>query len=177
VDLRDLVEKAREQSRLGLIGLVVAVIGLILVFVWPYFGAVALVGLVVASRGMRDEPNTLAIGGMGVGGLGVVLMLVFNFVGSGGDASSGSRTPEMDQADLVVAKLEELKVSVGTYAFENGSLPANLTDLGQHPAMYNDPWGQPFTLKQTGKKLFQLSSIGPDGQAGTEDDVVVEGGF
>lgn len=166
-----------KENKLGLIGLIVAVLGLALVFVSPYFGVVALAGLAVSSRGMKAEPKTLAIGGMGAGGLGVALMLVFTFVGPGGGSGSGSPVLKLDEVGRVAANLEELKVSVQTHVLENRKLPAELTELGSHPAMYIDPWGNPFVLRQTGEKVFRLSSNGPDGEAGTDDDVVVEGEF
>ena len=171
MDIQELTE-----NKLGLIGLIVAVLGLILVFVWPYLGVIALVGLIVASRGMKDEPKTLAIAGMGAGGLGLALMLVFNVVGPGGGSGSGSSATKMTEVDHVEARLEEIKVAVETYVLENGSLPEELTQLGSHPAMYIDTWGNPFVLKQTGGKAFELLSNGPDGEAGTDDDVVVASG-
>ena len=82
----------------------------------------------------------------------------------------------MTEADQVAARLEEIKVAVETYVREHGKLPNELTALGSHPAMYNDPWGNPFVLKQTGAKAFELLSNGPDGEAGTGDDVFVESG-
>ena len=166
-----------KENKLGLIGLIVAVLGLALVFVSPYLGVIALAGLIVSSRGMKDEPKTLAIGGMGAGGLGVALILVLSFVGGGSGSGSGSQAPKMTEADHVEAKLEVIMVSLETFALEKGTLPDELTELGSPPAMYIDPWGNPFVLKQTGERTFQLSSNGPDGEAGTDDDVVVQGTF
>ncbi len=166
-----------KENKLGMIGLGVAVLGLILVFVSPYLGVIALAGLIVSSRGMNDEPKVLAMSGMGAGGLGVVLTLVLSFVGPGGGSSSEPTTPRLDKTGLVKARLEELKVAVETFAMESGALPKELTELGSHPAMYVDTWDNPFVLKPTGARAFQLISTGPDGEAGTGDDVVVEGEF
>jgi len=61
----------------------------------------------------------------------------------------------------------------------NGKLPDQLEELtagtDDAPGLLkegaiNDSWGTPFTYTKTGKK-FKISSAGPDGEIGTEDDI------
>lgn len=61
----------------------------------------------------------------------------------------------------------------------NGKLPDTLEELtagtDDAPGLLkegaiNDSWGSPFSYTKTGKK-FKISSAGPDGEQGTEDDI------
>jgi general secretion pathway protein G len=71
------------------------------------------------------------------------------------------------------------------YEVDNGSYPKALADLLQAPRQARnwrgpyldkipqDPWGNEYQYAQPGRQnanSFDLSSIGPDGKAGTEDD-------
>lgn len=167
------------ENKPGLIGLIVAVVGLLLVFVTPYLGVVALVGLVIAARGMKEEPKTLALGGMGAGGLGILLMLVFNFSGPSNSkgSSSGSNSPKFTDEERTRTKLVDLTDTVSNVAAQQGKIPTDFTALGGPPQRYNDPWGNPIVIKQTAERAYQISSYGPDGEEGTSDDIVVEGDY
>ena len=61
----------------------------------------------------------------------------------------------------------------------NGKLPDSLEELtagtDDAPGLLkegalNDSWGSPFAFAKTGKK-FKITSAGPDGEQGTEDDI------
>jgi prepilin-type N-terminal cleavage/methylation domain len=61
----------------------------------------------------------------------------------------------------------------------NGKLPDSLDELSQSTGdeqplidegSLSDSWGTPFQYTKQGKK-FQISSAGPDGEHGTEDDL------
>ena len=61
----------------------------------------------------------------------------------------------------------------------NGKLPDTLEELtagtDDAPGLLregaiNDSWGSPFAFTKTGKK-FKITSAGPDGEQGTEDDI------
>jgi general secretion pathway protein G len=36
---------------------------------------------------------------------------------------------------------------------------------------YKDPWGNPYQYRQIDSKSYELASLGPDGAAGTADDI------
>ena len=73
-----------------------------------------------------------------------------------------------------------IEQSVQIFAMRhNGKLPDSLEELTQgtddapgllKEGAINDSWGTPFTYTKTGKK-FKIVSAGPDGEAGTADDI------
>ena len=70
-----------------------------------------------------------------------------------------------------------LNSAIGLYRLETGHLPATLEDLvrsdghGYYPVP-PDRWAHPvkYTVLEDGR--YEIRSFGPDGQAGTEDDIV-----
>jgi general secretion pathway protein G len=78
--------------------------------------------------------------------------------------------------------------ALGCYEVDNGSYPKSLQDLLlQQPSVTNnwhgpylekipvDPWGHKYIYEYPGKHNpngYDLSSAGPDGKAGTDDDIV-----
>jgi general secretion pathway protein G len=79
-----------------------------------------------------------------------------------------------------------LKTALGLYAVDTGSLPKNLQDLMQQPSdgkgwkgpyldnLPVDPWGNTYVYVFPGRKSasgYDLYSVGPDGQDGTQDDI------
>jgi general secretion pathway protein G len=66
--------------------------------------------------------------------------------------------------------------AIDLYALDhNDKLPQSLNDLASGTRKYvkelnKDPWGNEYVYKPTGSS-YQVSSAGPDGSAGTADDV------
>ncbi|RKY38316.1 MAG: type II secretion system protein GspG [Candidatus Omnitrophota bacterium] len=95
-----------------------------------------------------------------------------------------------EQAKLSVAKVDieaNLSLALDLYEMDNGSYPQSLEDLRTKPAGVDswkgpyikkkpvDPWGREYVYKFPGEHnpdSYDLYSLGPDGQAGTKDDVV-----
>ena len=74
--------------------------------------------------------------------------------------------------------LKAYATAIQTYQLENGRYPARLTDVpevasGRLPA--DDPWGAPLVFRSSGAS-YEVRSPGPDGQDGTEDDLVMRDG-
>ena len=82
-----------------------------------------------------------------------------------------------------------IKAALDRFEVDNGNYPKSLQDLVQQPAdaknwhgpYFNppnlpiDPWGKPYIYEYPGKHNangYDLFSAGPDGKAGTEDDIV-----
>lgn len=80
------------------------------------------------------------------------------------------------------------KTALGMYGVDTGSFPKSLQDLVQQPsdvqgwkgpyfdpaALQQDPWGHPYVYVFPGRKNtsgYDLYSLGPDGQDGTQDDI------
>ena len=89
------------------------------------------------------------------------------------------------QADI----RDAFKPALDRFEVDNGSFPKSLQDLVQQPAdaknwrgpyftatnLPVDPWGNPYIYEYPGKHNtngYDLSSAGPDGKPGTDDDIV-----
>ncbi|MGA9777243.1 MAG: type II secretion system major pseudopilin GspG [Verrucomicrobiia bacterium] len=84
------------------------------------------------------------------------------------------------------ADLSSVKTALDAYEVDNGFYPKSLQDLIQQPSNARnwhgpyldnlpvDPWGNPYIYAYPGRHNpngFDLSSVGPDGKAGTDDDI------
>lgn len=108
--------------------------------------------------------------------LAIVLILLF------GNFGSGSYTGQVAQArkqgievrqDIVTMEMSRL---ISIYRQANGKLPASPADL-EAPGAFRDPWGTDVTFtfrEEAGATKVIYKSNGPDGEAGTEDDVTRE---
>jgi general secretion pathway protein G len=84
------------------------------------------------------------------------------------------------QVNACRMSIEGLSTAVGVYEIDNGILPNSLDNLvtkssemnwnGPYVKSLNDPWGNPFSYSREGN-VFKIISGGPDGQAGTGDDI------
>lgn len=83
------------------------------------------------------------------------------------------------------AEISNLKTMLESYKLEVGTYPSQLSHLYEQPSdladptkwmqiskkpINPDPWGRPYEYTLNGSE-FELRSLGPDGQSGTEDDV------
>ena len=84
------------------------------------------------------------------------------------------------------ADISSIKTALDAYEVDNGGYPKSLQDLIQQPNNARnwhgpyldnlpvDPWGNPYVYVFPGRhnpNAFDLSSVGPDGKAGTDDDI------
>jgi len=94
-----------------------------------------------------------------------------------------------DQARIASTNADVLggiSSALNYYEVDNGAFPKSLQDLIQPPAEAKnwrgpylgklpiDVWGHPYLYYCPGKKnqsFFDLLSVGPDGQEGTDDDI------
>lgn len=83
------------------------------------------------------------------------------------------------------AEISTLKTMLETYKLEVGGYPAQLNHLHEQPSdladpskwmqikkdpIKADPWGRAYEYTLNGSS-FEIRSLGPDGQSGTEDDI------
>ena len=101
-------------------------------------------------------------------------------------------TGRSEQARVTAAQsqISSLELALNSYEVDNGSYPqgtAGLNALVEQPNNMEswkgpymtkgiplDPWGHPYIYNYPGKanpRHFDLSSMGKDGQAGTDDDI------
>ena len=78
---------------------------------------------------------------------------------------------------LADSKTKELVKLIKTYVQSGNKAPANLEEMRKNgfidevPA---DPWGNEYQISIQGKNI-NVSSFGPDGSGGNEDDIKAEG--
>ncbi len=124
---------------------------------------------------------------------GVILvgvMALFFWIGfymASASSTASSNVPRL-KVQLAQSELATLNAALDLYQFEAGRYPTTaegLAALLKRPAngqghgpyldrVYIDPWEHPFIYACPGKKNptgYDLSSAGPDGQAGTADDL------
>lgn len=85
------------------------------------------------------------------------------------------------KAEIATLKqaIESYSINVGTYPESLEALhtqPSNISDPSKwmqtlKEAPGNDPWEHPYEYKLNGD-AYEIRSAGPDGQTGTEDDIV-----
>lgn len=99
---------------------------------------------------------------------------------------------EKARVNATLAEIRNYGTALGLYELDNGNYPTTeqgLRALETKPTsppepknwrryldspVKNDPWGNPYLYKNPGDKradAYDLSSRGPDGQEGTEDDI------
>lgn len=98
------------------------------------------------------------------------------------------RTEQAKQA-AAVSDIASIGTALDSYEVDNGSYPRGkngLQDLINQPRdaqnwhgpyikdLHDDPWGHPYMYEYPGKNNangYDLSSMGPDGQANNQDDI------
>ena len=115
--------------------------------------------------------------------MAIILYLMFGSTGSGGSGGSGGNSSYMGQVSqsrksgkAVAADIntQQLSILIAQYRQENNNkLPASPADF-DNPGSFRDPWGGELSFSfsdSRGKTTVTYKSKGPDGEAGTEDDV------
>jgi general secretion pathway protein G len=84
------------------------------------------------------------------------------------------------------ADISSIKTALDAFEVDNGYYPKSLQDLLQQPSnarnwhgpyldnVPQDPWGNPYVYTYPGRHNpngYDLMSVGPDGKAGTDDDI------
>ena len=100
--------------------------------------------------------------------IAVIILLAGLVTGLSGLAASKSATAKAE------AELERIKLALEEYRSEKGSYPTGiggaLTNYGEN-IVIEDPWGNDYRYDQVARFEYRLRSIGPDGEADTDDDI------
>jgi general secretion pathway protein G len=93
---------------------------------------------------------------------------------------------EQARQTAVRADISSIKTALDAFEVDNGYYPKSLQDLIQQPSnaknwhgpylenFPQDPWGNPYVYTYPGRhnaNSYDLMSVGPDGKAGTDDDI------
>ena len=118
----------------------------------------------------------------------VEMLLVITIIGILAALVIPKMVGRSEQARLAAAHadISSIKTALDAYEVDNGFYPKSLQDLIQQPNNARnwhgpylenlpvDPWNNPYVYAFPGRHTpngFDLSSVGPDGKAGTEDDI------
>ncbi len=96
----------------------------------------------------------------------------------GGIQNRASKMNASTQIKGFKQALETYKLLIGSYPASLDALheePSDLADPSKYTQLYKepipaDPWGRKYEYKLNGAD-YELRSLGPDGQSGTDDDV------
>jgi hypothetical protein len=148
------------SNGLGVAGFVVSLVGLFTC------GCLSVVGLGLSSFALARKPRGFAIAGFIIGLFGLLeLLAVGVFVLVYGGLIIG---PAVEDGHKV-------SIEIKTYQQNhNGAMPTSWADLPAMSGGIKDRWGHPYHYKllSDGKRV-ELTSDGPDGRPGTDDDVYV----
>jgi general secretion pathway protein G len=118
----------------------------------------------------------------------VEMLLVITIIGILAALVIPKMVGRSEQARLAAAHadISSIKTALDAYEVDNGFYPKGLQDLIQQPSNARnwhgpyldnlpvDPWGNPYVYAFPGRHNpsgFDLYSVGPDGKAGTADDI------
>jgi len=168
-------QKPTEQTNnLAIAGFICSVLGIL-----GTCGLLSPIGLILSLVALGKEPKGFAIAGTVIGALGtclvvpvlivaVALPMVFLSV-LAGLGLSGVLGPDL------IAKFEmaQLAGAIRTFQLDHTTLPLTIDDLGiTDTDLLTDTWGHPYGYELSADGLsYRLFSVGPDGVAGTPDDI------
>ena len=163
----------RTSNTLGVVGFVCALLGLL-----SGGHLLSPIGLILSLVALGNRPRGFAIWGVILGFLGTcgwMLVVGLLILAAAGMAVAGAGVFFFSQADRIELTTDMAKIAMKAedYKRENrGIPPADLAVLGLQSATLMDPWGHNYHYELVeGDPGFDIISDGPDGKAGTEDDV------
>jgi general secretion pathway protein G len=118
----------------------------------------------------------------------VEMLLVITIIGILAALVIPKMVGRSEQARLAAAHadLSSIKTALDAFEVDNGYYPKSLQDLVQQPgnaknwhgpyldSLPQDPWQNPYVYTYPGRhnaNSYDLMSVGPDGKAGTDDDI------
>ena len=153
-----------ETNTMGVVGLILSCIGLMIcIFSLP--------GLIVSVLATRRQPRTAAVVGVAIGGVGVVLSLLWI------PLMIGLLLPALAKARGVAQEVKEtnqlsvMHQALLLHAADDTDDQVQIPDDVQKMIEKNDAWGNAYRIDQDGHEVPKISSAGPDGVHDTEDDI------
>lgn len=164
---------------LGIAGFVISLVGLC------SGGMLSPIGLILSAVAVAWPPRGFAIAGIVLGAIGscgiILAILVIPAALAAVFAAAGLGALAMAMVSVVGGPELHAQIEMGliTNQVEShrdkhaGTLPATLGELDPgYRGMHLDPWSRAYRyIVSDDGKTFTISSDGPDGQAGTADDI------
>ena len=125
------------------------------------------------------SPRSRGMGALLVVVLVAMLIILLLYFGGGNHSYMNQVSNTRKQGKQMAQDINtgQLTTMISQYRQENGKLPKTWEDMEGLPReSYMDPWGKPMSFKfeedkRGGKTVVIFHSDGPDGDAGTPDDV------
>jgi hypothetical protein len=139
-------------------------------------GLLCPIGAILSFFGCFKEPKGLAIAGLVIGIVGSLgLIIVLFFFGVALMAFFGLALGLGVYAEVGTDAMA-IQAAVSQYVTQNGTMPTSLQQVpGLTQDQLTDPWGNAYTfVPGAGGKGCTVISNGPDGAAGTNDDVEID---
>jgi general secretion pathway protein G len=96
----------------------------------------------------------------------------------GGMQTRGFKMAAKNQITVLKGALDQYRLMMGTYPSSLDALyqaPSDADTTNYEPILRDpvpaDPWGHKYEYKLEGSSAYDLRSLGPDGQSGTDDDI------
>lgn len=158
------------SNGLGVAGFVLSLVGLI------SCGILSPIGLVLSFVALFKRPRGLAIAGVIIGLIGSVcglLSLILGFfsmvLGAVGIGAGVAAAAPYIETEVRMAHVAEV---VAAHKSADGTVPSDLSTLTELSTEDRaDHWGHAFRVIVSGPGKFEVVSDGPDGVAGTGDDL------
>lgn len=163
-----------ESNPLGLAGFIVSLVGLC------SGGALSPIGLILSAVAVFRRPRGFAIAGLVLGALGVAwVVLLAAIVGVAMLAAVLLGMVEGRGALETAVDGWKIRDAIVEYHEDHGDWPADIGQVsGVEPGRLEDRWGRPYHIEIDDERHeLRLVSDGPDGEAGTDDDINVEFDF
>jgi hypothetical protein len=154
---------------LGIAGFVCSLVGLL------SCGLFGPIGLLLSAIGMSRPPRGFAIAGLILGLAGSLWLLVAMFVFGGVLTMAAAALAAIGLQIGPRQEMLALSRAIERHERLTGTLPADLSVLpGLAGDDLTDPWNRPYRyVVGPGMRQYELRSLGPDGVAGTADDIVM----
>jgi hypothetical protein len=172
--MSELKAGAPPTNNLAIAGFVVSLLG-----IFGSCGLLSPIGLILSLAALGREPRGFAIAGTIIGALGTCFVCVATAIAIAVPALFIALIAALGIAGVMgpgfVDKVEMARIAgaIETYEQDHTMLPITLDDLAiTDTELLTDRWGHPYgyELAPDGQS-YRLFSVGPDGQAGTGDDI------
>ena len=129
---------------------------------------------------MNMEKSQLKSDGMTIVELLVVILVIGILAGLGVGLSKIAL--QKNAMSKVTADLQQLSNALNDYRIDNNTYPQEKTieevkellEDYDNGITYSDPWGNLYLYRSKTKFVYELISVGPDGEEGTADDIKYE---
>ena len=159
------------SNQLGVIGLVLSIVGVCLCGFWLF----TVPGFVLSLIGLRKEPRTAATVGSVLGGIGILEFLILGPLMLGIFLPAVARARDIAQEAQTLDRIHMVQAASETFKTDNGQYPTSMEELENAklilPKDTEDPWDNALKFVGGGETEPVITSSGPDGEFGTEDDL------